>query len=185
MLNKLNMFGLLKIKNFTFQISDKVRMLLLGCIVFSLIYFLLDDSHFSGLNKIQETIKQELIKKEVQEKVGTTENPLSESFFSDLPSIESWKNDTNMDFTEKEEQEQQQKEIAIEEKAEDVKEDIKELELDPQQITPNMMQQLFNRFYFSISTGCLLGFGDIYPITNISKTISILQALFTVSLILS
>ena len=113
MLNKLNMFGLLKIKNFTFQISDKVRMLLLGCIVFSLIYFLLDDSHFSGLNKIQETIKQELIKKEVQEKVGTTENPLSESFFSDLPSIESWKNDTNMDFTEKEEQEQQkqQKEI--------------------------------------------------------------------------
>lgn len=176
-LNKLNMFGLLKI-------SDKVRMLLLGCIVFSLIYFLLDDSHFSGLNKIQETIKQELIKKEVQEKVGTAENPLSESFYIDLPSIESWKNDTNMDFTEKEAK-KQKKENAIEEKTEDVKQDIKAFELDPQQITPNMMQQLFNRFYFSISTGCLLGFGDIYPITNISKTISILQALFTISLILS
>jgi hypothetical protein len=81
--------------------------------------------------------------------------------------------------------EEQQKDIAIEEKTEDVKKDVDEQELKPEQITPNSLQKLFNRLYFSVSTGCLLGFGDIYPITNVSKSMTILQGLFTVSLILS
>jgi len=137
---------------------------------------LLDDNHFSGLNKIQETIKQELLKKEIEPEV---EKASAEPFKLWGNNHRDSNNQLLSDF------EEQQKNVAIEEKTEDVKKDVKEQELKPEQIKPNFFQKLFNRLYFSISTGCLLGFGDIYPITNISKTISILQALFTVSLILS
>jgi Co/Zn/Cd efflux system component len=158
--------------NMLFKINDKVRTLIISCIIFTFIYLLLDDSHFSGLNKIQETIKQELLKKEVEPEV---EKVITESFWN-------WnKQQTSLDKR----IEEKQKDVAIEEKTEDVKQEVKEMELKPEQITPSIFQQSFNRLYFSISTGCLLGFGDIYPITNISKCFSILQALFTVSLILS
>jgi len=65
------------------------------------------------------------------------------------------------------------------------KKEVEQQELDPSQINPNIIQKTFNRLYFSISTGCLVGYGDIYPITNISKTLSIVQSLLTVSLILA
>lgn len=155
-----------------FKINDKIYILVVSCFIFTILYMILDDNHFSGLNKIQETIKQELLKKEIEPEV---EKAVAEPF-------RLWNNSTNdmiSDF------EEQQKEIAIEEKTEDVKKDVEEQELKPEQITPNFLQKLFNRLYFSVSTGCLLGFGDIYPITNVSKSITILQGLFTVSLILS
>ena len=155
-----------------FKINDKIYTLVVSCLVFTMLYMLLDDNHFSGLNKIQETIKQELLKKEIEPEV---EKAAAEPF-------KLWnnsKNDMISDY------EVQQKDIAIEEKTEDVKKDVDEQELKPEQITPNSLQKLFNRLYFSVSTGCLLGFGDIYPITNVSKSMTILQGLFTVSLILS
>ena len=43
--------------------SYKIGLLIVVTVLFTLLYMLLDDSHFSGLNKIQETIKDELIKK--------------------------------------------------------------------------------------------------------------------------
>lgn len=155
-----------------FKINDKIYILVVSCFIFTILYMILDDNHFSGLNKIQETIKQELLKKEIEPEV---EKAVAEPF-------RLWNNSTNVMISDFEEQ---QKEIAIEEKTEDVKKDVEEQELKPEQITPNFLQKLFNRLYFSVSTGCLLGFGDIYPITNVSKSITILQGLFTVSLILS
>ena len=155
-----------------FKINDKIYILVVSCLVFTMLYMLLDDNHFSGLNKIQETIKQELLKKEIEPEV---EKAAAEPF-------KLWNNSKNDMISDYEEQ---QKDIAIEEKTEDVKKDVDEQELKPEQITPNSLQKLFNRLYFSVSTGCLLGFGDIYPITNVSKSMTILQGLFTVSLILS
>ena len=72
----------------------------------------------------------------------------------------------------------------IDETTDDTKIAVEEQELDPEQIKPSIFQQLFNRFYFSVITGCLLGYGDIYPVTNISKSCSLLQSLITVILIL-
>lgn len=155
-----------------FKINDKIYTLIVSCLIFTMLYMLLDDNHFSGLNKIQETIKQELLKKEIEPEV---EKASAEPF-------KLWNNSKNDMISDYEEQ---QKDIAIEEKTEDVKKDVDEQELKPEQITPNSLQKLFNRLYFSVSTGCLLGFGDIYPITNVSKSMTILQGLFTVSLILS
>jgi len=45
-------------------------------------------------------------------------------------------------------------------------------------------QKYLDCLYFSIITSCLLGYGDIYPITNISKILVSIQALVTLSLIL-
>ena len=45
---------------------------------------------------------------------------------------------------------------------EEVKEEVKKEDLQVQSIEPSL-SVIFNRFYFSINTGCLLGYGDICP----------------------
>jgi len=148
--------------------TNKITMLFTLCMLFTLIYLFLDDSHFSGLNKIQETIKDELLKKEVEkevERASTEPFVVYENYEKKINDIE--------------------KQIKIDETTQDVKKSVEEQELDPEQIKPSVFQKLFNRLYFSISTGCLLGFGDIYPITNASKTIVIAQALSTIALIIA
>lgn len=49
---------------------------------------------------------------------------------------------------------------------------------------PNILQNLFDRLYFSVITACLVGYGDIYPATNIMKFIVSLQTFTTLCLIL-
>ena len=146
-----------KIKNNLFK-SKKISLFLLS-IIFTIIYLLLDDTNFSGINKIQQILRDELIKKEVEEKVNL------ENFANMNREIE--------------------KETAIDKTKDEVQDSIKEDELDPSKIDQPIYQKIFNRLYFSVTTGCLLGYGDIYPISNIAKTISMLQSLFTISLILS
>jgi len=150
--------------------NKKVLYLLILCLIYTLIYFTLDDSHFSGVNKVEETIKDEVLKKKVDKQVS-------------LNTIDSFKNksspsNNNLD-------KEIEKDIAIDKKAAEVQDVVEKQELDPSQIQPSLFQQIFNRFYFAITTGCLLGYGDIYPITNISKFLSLTQSLMTVSLILS
>lgn len=48
----------------------------------------------------------------------------------------------------------------------------------------SIFQKYLDCLYFSIITSCLLGYGDIYPITNVSKILVSLQAFITLSLIL-
>ena len=50
--------------------------------------------------------------------------------------------------------------------------------------TPSSIQKYFDRLYFSIITACLLGYGDIYPTTNVAKILTAIQSLLTVCLIL-
>ena len=58
----------------------KLNTLLLSVVVFSLIYTILDDKHFSGVNVIKEKIKEEVIKKKIEKEVGEPEKPANESF---------------------------------------------------------------------------------------------------------
>lgn len=48
----------------------------------------------------------------------------------------------------------------------------------------NFFQRYLDCLYFSIITSCLLGYGDIYPITNISKVFVSIQGFITLALIL-
>ena len=67
-----------------------------------------------------------------------------------------------------------------------IKQDVKNLIIkeDNKIKRPKYTQRILDSFYFSTITACLLGYGDIYPITNISKILVSFQGLFTVSLIL-
>lgn len=144
--------------------SYKIVLLLLITLLFTLLYMLLDDSHFSGLNKIQETIKDELIKKKLEQQV---DKAVVENFVKE----ESFENDVL-------------KNIKIDQATRNVERDVDTQDLSPDNIEPSIMQKLFNRLYFSISTSTLLGFGDIYPVTNISKIFVMMQSVSTLILII-
>jgi hypothetical protein len=66
----------------------------------------------------------------------------------------------------------------------DTEKEVEEEELAVEKIESTTLQKLFDRLYFSIITSTLLGYGDIYPITNISKTIVMIQSLLTITLII-
>ena len=147
-----------KVKN-TF-LKSKIYSIVMLSFMFTTIYLLLDDTNFSGINKIQQILRDEFIKKEVKKK----------------EIIEKFANIAN---------EEKEKDNAIDKTKNEVENAIEDDELTPEKIDQSIFQKIFNRLYFSITTGCLLGYGDIYPISNIAKTISMLQSLFTISLILS
>tara|TARA_B110000285_G_C14931243_1_gene517411 strand:+ start:355 stop:819 length:465 start_codon:yes stop_codon:yes gene_type:complete len=144
--------------------SYKIGLLFIVTVLFTLLYMLLDDSHFSGLNKIQETIKDELIKKKLEHQV---DKAIIESFAKK----EYFTNDAL-------------KQIKIDETTRNVEVDVDKNDLTSENIEPSITQKLFNRLYFSISTSTLLGFGDIYPVTNISKTFVMFQSIITLILII-
>tara|TARA_B100001027_G_scaffold216948_1_gene195355 strand:- start:8692 stop:9087 length:396 start_codon:yes stop_codon:yes gene_type:complete len=127
----------------------------------------LDDKHFSGVNVIKETIKKQAIEKEIEKK--TTDGPLlKESFYQ---------------FEEVGKVDDAEVEKEIDKASKEVDKEIKEEDLTVENIDSSVFQRLFDRLYFSIVTSCLLGYGDIYPVTNISKTIVMIQSFFTISLI--
>ena len=155
----------LYIKNIHYQ---KIYTLLVAIFVFSVIYFFLDDSHFSGVNIIKETIKKEVIKKEVEEKISKTPNITT--------SVEPFEN-TYLQSS--------QINKTLDQATKEVKEDVEEQDLTPEKIETPFYQRFFDRFYFSMITSTLLGYGDIYPTTNICKMIVMLQSLITTMLIVS
>ena len=148
---KKNINSLIKFKN------NKIFVLLFLMFFFSLLYMLLDDSHFSGVNKFKEIVKEEVIKKkakqEIKENFDRYYNPIV-------------------------------KEEVIHEAAKEIEEDVENNELEPEKVDPSLIKKYFNRLYFAIITGCLLGYGDIYPVSDICKIFSGLQGLLTVILII-
>ena len=69
---------------------------------------------------------------------------------------------------------------------EKVKRDVQEIvsKEDDKIKEQNYFQRYLDCLYFSIITSCLLGYGDIYPITNLSKIMVSIQGLITLALIL-
>ena len=144
-------------------LNRKIMVLLVSVLLFTFCYLLLGDQHFSGVNVIKETIKKELIKKKVGEKI---DHQAKEG----LSSMQYYENKANVDSQLK--------------KATDVvKEDVDEDAITTDKIDTPIFQRFFDRLYFSIQNATLLGYGDIYPISNICKCFVILQSLFTISLI--
>jgi len=140
-------------------LSGKVFYLLIINIFFTFLYLLLDDTHFSGINKIQQIMRDELIKKEVKKTVL----------------VETFSNNGELNT---------EKDDAIDKSKDEVKNAINSDELNPSKIDQSLLQKTFNRFYYAIITGCLVGYGDIYPISNIAKLFSMTQSFITISLII-
>ena len=148
---------------------SKLVSLFISILVFSIMYLFLDDKHFNGVNYIKDTIKKEVIKKKIDKEIEEEPTDI-EGFSSLIYSDPKLLKTTNV-------------EQKLNETTKDVKQDVKQKELTPEKIETPIFQKLYDRLYFSIVTGTLLGYGDIYPTTNISKFMSMCQSLFTVSLI--
>ena len=128
---------------------------LIGVIVlFSFFYLALDTTHFQGINPVQDKETDDIVERE-----------------SKKVSLESFQYN-NINSGQENSQELKQN---IEEQVEAEEEKIQR---------PTIFQNLFDRFYFSTITACLLGYGDIYPATNIAKSLAALQSFLTVCLIL-
>ena len=152
---------------------NKIQILLFLMVFFSLIYMLLDDSHFEGVNKFKEIVKEEVIKdkaiKEIKEIKENFDN--LKEFYNENSIL-----DKNIQSVHKEE--------VMDEAAKEVETEVKKEDLDPTKVDPSVIMKYFNRLYFAIVTGCLLGYGDIYPVSKTSKLFTGLQGLLTVSLII-
>jgi len=149
---------------------NKIQILLFLMIFFSLIYMLLDDTHFEGVNKFKELVKEEVIKDKVQAEIKENFNNIYEDLDSYYKSNKILKDE--------------KKEEVIDDVAKETEKDVKKDELTAEKVEPPLYTKYFNRLYFAIVTGCLLGYGDIYPVSNVSKFFAGLQGLLTVSLII-
>jgi hypothetical protein len=138
--------------------SFKLYTLFLSIALFSVIYLFFDDDNFSGVNYVKEKVKEEVLKKKVEKNIQkeTDKEP-----FSNVDDL-----DTKINETVKQ-----------------AKDDVEQKELIDEKMNVSLGQKFFNRVYFSISTGTLLGYGDIYPITNLCKIVVMCQTLITISLI--
>jgi len=156
-------------------------------LVFSFFYLLLDDSHFSGLNTIQELIREEVIKRKIEKKVEkNVDTHIKDTPKAKQRSILDHIIDTPKifeNFTNRESMKSIIKDKVIESATKKANREVENEDITIEKIRPSIGQKYFNRLYFAISTGCLLGYGDVYPVSNTAKIFSMMQALITVTLI--
>ena len=157
---------------------NKIQILLFLMIFFSLIYMLLDDSHFEGVNKFKEIVKEEVIKDKVQQQIKET--------FQLYENLDIYykENKVIKDEKEKKDEKEIKEDKIIDEVAKEAEKEAKKDELEVEKVEPSLFTKYFNRLYFAVVTGCLLGYGDIYPVSNTSKLLTAVQGLLTVSLII-
>ena len=142
----------------------KIKCLFILTILFAIIYSFLDNSHFEGLNPIQDKLKEQ----EIEEK---TEEIIEETQAENINKIETFYSVIDSNTDEPEEEIQENVEKVVEE--------------DKNKLKKGSFQQNFSdKLYFSIITACLVGYGDIYPSTNLLKMLVSVQTLTTLCLIL-
>ena len=163
--------------NFQNNISyfNKIQILFFLMFVFSLLYMLLDDEHFEGVNKFKEIVKEEVIKDKAKQEIKENYDNLKE-YYNDNKVLnqKNISENTSTNLVE---------EKVIDDVAKETEQEVKKEDLSIEKVEPNLIKKYFDRLYFAIITGCLLGYGDIFPVTYTSKTLAGIQGLLTVSLI--
>jgi len=160
-------------------ITYKIITLVILIVLFAVFYMFFDNTNFGGISNIQEIIKEELLKRKIQKKI--IQEKFENSFDYSKPSLDNqYENKNDIDpikISHKDEK-------AIDDTTKKIKNVVKDKELNEEKIKPSISQRFFDRLYFSVITGTTLGYGDIYPITNSVKALSMLQTLSTIILIL-
>ena len=138
--------------------KQKILALIMLVIFYTIIYSFLDNTHFEGINPVQDKLKEDKVEEKKDELIGNTGNYGREYYENNKVLVEK----KNLEKTTEKE----------------VNEEKEKLE------RPSILQHIFDRFYFSMITACLLGYGDIHPSTNILKMIVASQSFITLCLIL-
>ena len=152
----------------------KIYILFFLMLFFSILYLLLDDSHFEGVNKFKELVKEEVIKDKVQEKIKENFDTLENYYYKNKIIDDDLENSSKKNIEEK----------VMESATKETEKKTENIELDPENVQPSTTNKYLNRLYFAIVTGCLLGYGDIYPVSPISKILTSVQGLLTIILII-
>lgn len=134
----------------------KVIFFMSNIFIFSLVYFMLGDYNFSGINIIEETLRQEILRKNLTSQI-------KENLEIDVDVL------------------QEKEKKIVEKETKEVKSQIRDEELD--KLSPSKIQQYFDRLYFSMVTGTTLGYGDIYPRTNLCRFLTMIQLLATIVIV--
>jgi hypothetical protein len=147
----------------------KVVLVLISMLLFSFIYMLVSDDEWYGINKMKDIVRDEVARDKVEEEVQDTEEIVN------FRNIEGFDHYDNM-FENNTTKSNNEKELtsAI---------DKAEEEVNTESIVKTPFENYFNRLYFSIVTGCLLGYGDIYPESIRLKALVTVQALLTIIII--
>jgi len=138
---------------------NRFHLLIIQIVLFSCIYMLLGASNFSGINTLEDILKNEIVSKQVLDPI------IEEKFANPEPSKFVSKDDIQVNKKEEKE---------IKEKAEEIKQEVKK-ELDVLTEKDNIFERLFLRLYFSFITGSTIGYGDLTPSSVICRTIAMIQ----------
>lgn len=141
--------------------KNKVIIILISVVIFSLIYMIIPDDEWIGVNRVREIIEEKAIKDKVDEDIlkGNIEVDIEEVGVEEFNNYYGTIKEGFKEVNEKEE-------VSVEY----VKEN-------------SIFEQYFNRLYFTIITACLLGYGDIVPKTIRLKSLVIIQSLLTIIII--
>lgn len=160
-------------KNYHQKLITKIILLIISFLFFGILYYLIcKDSDFGGINLIQQQIREKIINKLAEnivkgKQINKNKKNVNDKIKSgDIP-------------TDNELKDVLQETEILDEKS--IKKIDKKIEENIEK-SPN--QKLFDRIYFSIVTGSTLGYGDIYPISNKSKIITISQLFITLIIII-
>jgi len=134
----------------------RFNLLMIQIVIFSVLYMFLDDSHFSGINTLEEMIRTELIQRKI--------DPIIEKEVAE-----------NFENPDKE----------IEKTTEKITKNLEKPEVIESLTKPSLFDKFFKRLYFSFVTGTTLGYGDIFPNSIICKTITIIQLVMTILLLIT
>ena len=138
--------------------SHKLVLLVLEVILFSFMYYFMSDEEFGGINVVQELIREEIVKRHIEDDI--------EGFQTQF--------NTQQQLDSRSQQALEQQSQRVEQ---DTRQQIKEVVRAP------WWQDYFNRLYFSGVTGTTLGYGDIYPISNRCKVVVLLQLCATLYIV--
>lgn len=148
---------------------SRILSLIVSIVLFAFIYFFLDDSHFSGINALNEAIREEILKRNATKQ-------LKEEFIPEMSRSPGSRGIIDVNIMNKKEEKEIKKSTL------DIKTQLKDIELE-KAIKPSFNQKFLDRLYLSAVTGTTVGYGDIYPRTNLCRLIVMLQLIVSISIV--
>lgn len=145
---------------------NKLILLVISFFVFAFMYLVFcDDAEFGGINLLQDQLKKELVTKYVEKVKKKEISDYAEEKIADKIK----KGDVNPE-----------KDKALKHVV-----DPQAKNVDTEVTEKSTFQKFYDRFYFTVMTGTTIGYGDIYPVSNKVKFLTMVQVMTTIYILVS